>query len=59
MLDWIKEIAQKIDSIALDIEGVEKNYLKKHHSYEFENQVLFYLKKMIKKSHLVVIRGIY
>lgn len=45
MLVWVKEIAQEIDSIALEIEGVEKNYLKKHHSYEFENQVLFYLKK--------------
>lgn len=45
MLNWTKEIALKIEEIALSFEGVDKFYLSKHITFSFDNQSLFYLKK--------------
>ena len=45
MLEVLNKLALKIEDIALSFEGVEKYYLSKHVSFEFENQTLFYLKK--------------
>ena len=57
MLEWVNNIVQKIENIALSYEGVDKNYLTKHHSYEFEGQVLFYLKKEHSKITLGCHKG--
>lgn len=53
----LEEIVKKIDTIALSFEGVNKYYLSKHVSYEFENQCLFYLKKEPSKITLGCNKG--
>lgn len=53
----LEEIVKKIDTIALSFEGVNKYYLTKHVSFEFENQCLFYLKKDSKKITLGCNKG--
>ena len=45
MLEVLNKLALKIEEIALSFEGVEKYYLSKHITFEFDRQSLFYLKK--------------
>ena len=57
MQGWINRVYDKIEALALSIEGVEQRFLSKHCSFSFENQVLFYLKKDAQKITLGCNKG--
>lgn len=57
MQDWMKPIVKRIETIALNFEDVEQQFLKAHTSYSFENQVLFYIKSNDIKITLGCLKG--
>ena len=57
MLDNLEQIANEIEKIALSFEGIEKYYLTKHVSFDYDNQTLFYLKKDSSKITLGCNKG--